>query len=205
MSATDVLKRDHKLLRKQLEFLESAIRVAPEAQFALREMCFLLSVMLKEHMVREEEVLRPYRKRMYELHQYRLGRHYETQWATLRKVNELLLKGLQAPVERAVEWLHQLVRDLQVQMSEEEHEVFPLVDRFEEEQAAAGRLFGEISDINGEMTVNHVLRIHPLARTIFQAFHINCDVEGCHCLDELRWRNGVDVDTLLLTLRASWN
>ena len=47
------------------------------------------------------------------------------------------------------------------------------------------------------MTVNHVLKIHPRAREIFVMFHVDCEIEGLHCLDELPWRRGIDVAALL--------
>jgi PAS domain-containing protein len=53
------------------------------------------------------------------------------------------------------------------------------------------------------MTVNHVLRVHPLARAVFRAFDIDCADEGCSSVEELAWRRGVDVEALLLALNQS--
>ena len=52
-------------------------------------------------------------------------------------------------------------------------------------------------------TVNHVLHVHPEAREIFQAFQVNSQVDGCHCLDELYWRRGIDVAELLRVLHGT--
>lgn len=54
--------------------------------------------------------------------------------------------------------------------------------------------------ITMSMTVNHVLKIHPKAREAFDAFKVDCETDGCHCLDELYWRRGVDVEALLQAL-----
>lgn len=57
--------------------------------------------------------------------------------------------------------------------------------------------------ITETMTVNHVLKVHSKARNIFQTFHVDCEVEGCHCLDELYWRRGIDVTGLLRVLNGT--
>ena len=197
-ATTEFLRRDHAFLRKQLELLEAAMRMAPESQLVLREMCFLLSGMLQEHLRCEEEALPPYRRRLYALHQERLGRPYDTQRTLLAEVNALLLNGLRAPSGEVVGRLTRLIRGLREQMAAEEREVFPLVERLAVPAPP-------VRTIPRDMTVNHVLRIHPRAREIFRTFHIHCDVDGCHCLSELAWRRGTDVETLLLLLRAGWN
>lgn len=54
-----------------------------------------------------------------------------------------------------------------------------------------------------EMTVNHVLRVHPEAREVFRTFQVDCDADGFHCLDELYWRRGIDVAALLRALNQA--
>jgi len=54
--------------------------------------------------------------------------------------------------------------------------------------------------VSETMTVNHALKVLPGAQQVFHAFHIDEDAEGLHCLDELYWRRGVDVERLLKAL-----
>ena len=57
--------------------------------------------------------------------------------------------------------------------------------------------------IHEVMTVNHVLKVHPMAREVLRAFRVNDEVDGCHCLDELYWRRGIDVQALIHALNRS--
>jgi len=233
MGATEVLRKDHQLLREKLEFLEAAMQVAPEAQFALREMCWSLARVLDAHIKREEQVLAPYGNRIAALTQYHLAQDHADQRVVLRDVNALLLGGIKTPVSRVMPPLSHLIDELREHMEEEEREVFPVVDRVASEQPQAppaapaapvitqtipppvcrpkgppaSSQDADSSSANrqvvGTMTVNHVLKVHPKAREIFQAFRIDCDADGCHCLDELTWRRGIDVEALLQTLNYS--
>lgn len=206
MGPTDTLKKDHELLRKKLEFLEAAMQVAPEAQFALREMCWSLARMLKEHIQREEQVLAPYSNRIRALTPYRFAQDHVDQQAMLRDVNGLLLRGIKAPVGEVVLPLGHLIEDLREHMEKEECEVFPVVDQIaaQPSHAAPPSSVGSARPlITQTMTVNYVLKIHPQAREIFQAFKVDWEIDGCHCLDELYWRRGVQVDALVQALNHS--
>ncbi len=129
MGVTELLRSDHEQLRKQLDSLEGAMRVAPEAQFALREMCFSLTRMLGEHIKREKEALVPYRDRIQALINNRSSQDRADQRGALKGINLLLLDGLKAPVGRVVTQLARLVDELREHMNELEREVFPLVNR----------------------------------------------------------------------------
>ena len=129
MGVTELLRSDHEQLRTQLDSLEGAMRVAPEAQFALREMCFSLTRMLGEHIQREKEALVPYRDRIQALINNRSSQDRADQRGALNGINLLLLDGLKAPVGRVVTRLARLVDELREHMNEVEREVFPLVNR----------------------------------------------------------------------------
>ena len=129
MGLTEFLRSDHEQLRTQLDSLEGAMRVAPEAQFALREMCFSLTRMLDEHIKREKEALAPYRDRIQALITSRFSQDRADQSGVLNGVNILLLEGLKAPVGVVVTRLARLVDELREYMNELECEVFPLVNR----------------------------------------------------------------------------
>src|SRR3990167_4716202 len=97
MEATRPIRQDHDLLRKKLALLESALQVAPEARFVLREMCFSLQHLLHDHIAREQSVLPPDRTNHQDAH------------SLLRTVNELLLGGMRASMPTAVLWLSKLI------------------------------------------------------------------------------------------------
>jgi len=184
-----------------LRLLEAAMQMAPEAQFALREMCWSLARMLDEHIRHEVEALQPYHNRIQALIQARMAQDHADQQVVLRGVNALLLGGINAPVSRAVPPLAELIKELRHHMAQEEQEVFPMVDQLAEEQAAPSYGIGSV--ITETMTVNHVLHVHPQTREVFRAFKVNWEADGCHCLDELCWRRGVDVAALLRELNRS--
>ena len=129
MGVTEFLRSDHEQLRKQLDSLEGAMRVAPEAHFALRRLCFSLTPMLDEHIKREEDVLAPYRDRIQALSNNRSSQDRADQRGVLKGINLLLLDGLKAPVGVVVTHLTRLVDELREHMNELEREVFPVVNR----------------------------------------------------------------------------
>ena len=204
MSLTEMLRRDHQLLRRKLEFLESAMQLAPETQFVLREMCWSLAHMLTEHIRHENEVLRPYSNRIKAFTHWWMAQDHADQQIVLRDINALLLGGMKAPISRVVPPLTHLIEELREHMEEEEREVFPMVYCLASQHPQAPPPLTALSPVITEaMTVNHVLKTHPRAREIFQAFQIDCDADGLHCLDELYWRRGIDVQTLLHVLNKS--
>ena len=73
MATTAMLRKDHEVLRRKLEFIETALQVAPQSVFVLREMCHSLTKMLDAHIRREEEVLAPYTNRVRAILRYREG------------------------------------------------------------------------------------------------------------------------------------
>jgi len=167
MGATGSLRREHQILRARLRLLEAAMQMAPEAQFALREMCWSLARMLDEHIRHEVEALQPYHNRIQALIQARMAQDHADQQVVLRGVNALLLGGINAPVSRAVPPLAELIKELRHHMAQEEQEVFPMVDQLAEEQAAPSYGIGSV--ITETMTVNHVLHVHPQTREVFRA------------------------------------
>ena len=130
MPTTMVLRQDHKLLRKQLDLIETALHMGPDAGPALREMCFLLGQMLRTHMAREEEMLEPFQQPVYSLTQYWIGRPHAAQYAALLDVNTLLLSDLTVPA-RAARMIERLAQGLRTQMAEEDGDLFPVIDELE--------------------------------------------------------------------------
>ena len=203
MSLTEPVRKDHRILRAKLRLLEAAMRVAPEAQFVLREMCWSLAQMLDDHIKHEIEVLQPYRNRIQALTQEHMAQEHADQQVVLRDVNALLLRGLYAPMSKVVPPLAHLIEELREHMDQEEREVFLMVDQIAAEESRRPPTQADPLLITETMTVNHILRLHPKVRGIFRAFKVDCECDGLHGLDELYWRRGLDVAALLRQLNQS--
>ena len=140
MGATEHLRREHQLLRANLRLLEVAMQMVPEAPFVLRQMCGSLARMLEDHIWHEAEAFRPYSGQIQGLMQARMARDHADQQIVLRDVNALLLRGFNVPTSHVVLPLAHLIDELLEHMGEEEHELFPLVDRIAAEQSQEPRL-----------------------------------------------------------------
>ncbi|MBI2104978.1 MAG: hypothetical protein HYT90_05320 [Candidatus Omnitrophica bacterium] len=191
MEATRQLRQDHDLLRKKLILLESALQVAPEARFVLREMCFSLQRLLHDHIVRETPVLERCAQRD------RIADHQDTR-SLVRTVNELLLSGMRASMPTVVLWLSKLIELLREQMAQQER---AMVDALE--QAASAPPVEVPTDISGGMSVNEILQRYPKTQRLFEHLHINRLQEGYESVDEVAWHHGMDVSQFLEQLRQA--
>ena len=183
MEATRPIRQDHDLLRKKLALLESALQVAPEARFVLREMCFSLQHLLHDHIAREQSVLPPDRTNHQDAH------------SLLRTVNELLLGGMRASMPTVVLWLSKLIELLREQMAQQEERVLPALD-----EAAGAPVPAAISSV---MSVNEILQRYPQTGRLFERLRINRLQEGYESLDEVAWYHGMDVSQFLEQLRQA--
>src|SRR5262245_66409232 len=105
MRVTRSLRHDHDLLRKRLALLESALQVAPEARFVLREMCFSLHRMLHDHIAHEAQAVHRHTNRLSGSDPLPLVRNHGETLGLLRSVNELLLGGMRASMPTVMAWL----------------------------------------------------------------------------------------------------
>ncbi|MBI4003790.1 MAG: hemerythrin domain-containing protein [Candidatus Omnitrophica bacterium] len=202
MAVTAMLKKDHEVLRRKLEFIETALQVAPHSVFVLREMCHSLMKMLDAHIRREEEALSPYTNRIRAILRYREGHDHADQQQVLRDINTMLLAGIKMPTSTVVNRLSHLIEELREHMAEEEHEVFPAVERAEEEVRSGARV-PLPPLITQQMSANAVMKAFPAARAVFEKHGVRCGCDGCDCLDELAWRRGLDVSELINELREA--
>jgi hypothetical protein len=191
MEATNTLHQDHALLRKKLSLLGSALQVAPEARFVLREMSFSLQRLLHEHMERERRVLQSASR-----YDPSRGMDHMAAQTLLRTVNELLLSGMRASIPLVVVRLSQVVEQLEAQMDEQERTVFPSAD-----YAEAHDLPDATASISGTMSVNEILQRYPQTERCFEQLHINRLREGYDSVDELAWRHGMDASQFIEQLR----
>ncbi len=226
MQPTAELRKDHDILRAKLLLLEGLLPLTPTTQFPIREFVYSIARRLRCHTEKEDVLLGA-------LHAARHGRptdatrylpeEHQDQQQTLTVLNRLLAQGLQCPGEQVTTYGAHLIDELRDHMAREESTLFPLVNQLINEQhsqevamemqAIARRHYPEGEPllpvlqarpvIAPEMTVNHVLRIDPAAREIFRAFHVDWCIDGHHCLDELYWRRGIDVEALLQTLNRT--
>lgn len=200
MTITAVLRKDHEVLRRKLETLEGALQVAPQAPHMLRELCFSLAKLLNAHIAREARAVRPYRHRLARVLQERTHHDHANQRLILRDLNALLRQG-HVPTSVVASRLSHLIDELREHFSEEERYVFPCVDHAEAlrpEQAHAPEPL-----ITEGMSANAIVRTYPETAQVLERHGICCGIDGCDCLDELAWRRGLDVDTLLAELRAA--
>ncbi len=199
MEATSPLRQDHALLRKKLTLLETALQVAPEARLVLREMCFSLQRMLDEHIRRERALFQTCEQHLPPGHEWpRMGGHL-TERTLLRSINELLLHGLKASVPLIVPRLRRMIDELQGEMEEQEHRVFPVVDEILQHATPAP----PAPMIIGSMSANEILQRYPTTAPVFNQLHINRLREGYESVDELAWRHGVESSEVLEALRQT--
>ena len=197
MHATRSLRHDHDLLRKRLALLESALQVAPETRFVLREMCFSLHRTLQDHIGREAQAARRYTDRLSGGDPLPQVRDHAQSLALLRSVNELLLGGMHASMPTAIAWLTKAMEQLGAQMNEQESRLFPVLEEAETEETE------EPTTILGTMSVNEILQRYPQTEQLFQQLQINRVHEGYKSVDELAWSHGVDVGRFLEELRQA--
>jgi len=202
MPVTTMLKKDHEVLRRKLEFLEAALHVAPQSVFVLREMCHSLTKMLDAHIRREEQALAPHANRVRAILRYRAGEDHADQQQVLRDINTMLLAGIKMPTSTVVNRLSHLIEELREHMVDEEQHLFPAVDKAEEEVPKAGETT-LTPMITGQMSANAVMKAFPATRAVFEKQGVRCGCEGCECLDELAWRRGLDAKALVEELQLA--
>ncbi len=198
MEATRPLRQDHDLLRKKLLLLESALQVAPEARFVLREMCFSLQHLLHDHISRELPVLQRDLPHVRPEDRPPSVADHQDARSLLRTVNELLLGGMRASMPTVVLWLSKLIELLREQMAQQERAAFPALEQ------AADALPPEVpTAISSGMSVNEILQRYPQTERLFEHLRINRLQEGYESVDEVAWHHGMDVSEFLEQLRQA--
>ena len=233
MNAIERLKRDHAILRSKLDMLEAGLRMGPETWYVLREVCATLSRQLRNHMQREEDLVMACRKAMIPpppgdsgtLPGLRSGPasghpvgggmtprvlaemavEHRDEPEHLRMINRLFVEEHGQTLERIRPALTEVIQGLRRHMTEEEHELFPIL---EQELAAREPMNAQPQQTSGThvhecMTVNGVLCEYPTTKVVFERLFVNIPYEGCDCLDEVAWRRGMDVQELLDRLEQS--
>ncbi len=198
MGTIGTLQHDHRLLRRKLVLLESALQVSPETRFVIREMCFSLLRLLQEHMHREDAAVASCTREGLGGPQLLQGWDHLTEHAHLRAVNELLLGGMKASMSSVVIRLSQAIEELGQHMAAQERLVFPFL---QDEPEGLGETTGPRAAISGTMSVNEILQRYPQTERIFEELEINRWRDGYESVDELAWRHGIDVEQIVAQLQ----
>ena len=204
MQAVDRLRRDHKVLRAKLSVLETAVGMGPETWYVLREVCFTLARQLRDHIRREDELVTACRTKLNPmvLAEVVLEHHDEPQH--LRAIIRMFNQEAAGAFMRVKPALLAIIRALRHHMDEEERELFPLLERFmQEEGPPPTPVVGASPTLDETMTVNRVVQEFPHTKRVFEGLFINIPIEGCNCLDEVAWRHGMEAGELLERLERT--
>lgn len=135
MSMTEPLRKDHEILRQQLEALEAELQAVPTATASVQQLCHSLARFVEGHMAKEEQMFAPYAHRFGPgVRQHLLGDHTD-EWMLLHELDMLFTSNIRVPTSELVTRLGQLVEQLRDHLDLEERSVFPVIDRAEQEMA----------------------------------------------------------------------
>jgi len=185
-------------LQKKLALLESALQVAPEARFVVREMCFSLQRLLHDHLAREASALQLYAERTPAGEEPSRVKDHADAHSLLRTVNELLLTGVRASMPTVILWLSKVIQLLREQMAQQERTAFAFLDDAEGIPASDAA-----AAISSAMSVNEILQRYPQTEQLFTRLHVNRLQEGYESVDEFAWHHGMDVSQFLEQLRRA--
>lgn len=214
MTAVERLRRDHTILRVKLRVLESALRMGPNAWYALPEVCFTLARQLDDHIRREEDLVAACRRAMIPPRLPRAGGgmtpkvlaevavEHKDEPEQLRTIIRLFGADQGHTLERIRPALEGVIAHLRRHMLEEERELFPILERTLVEAPQAPAAPSEAL-LDETMTVNRVIHDFPYAQPVFERLFISVPVDGDTCLDEVAWRHGMDAKDLLARLEQA--
>ena len=114
----------------------------------------------------------------------------------------MLLAGIKMSTSTVVYRLSHLIEELREHMAEEEREVFPAVEKAEEE-VRPGAAVPLPPLITEQMSANAVMKAFPATCPVFKKYGIRCGGDGCDCLDEMAWRCGLDAQALVKELQEA--
>lgn len=204
MNAVERLRRDHQLFRSKLDVLEVVLKTPGDTWFVLREVCFTLARQLRDHIRREEELTVACRKSLSPRILAEVVVEHRDEPEHLRAVNRMFISETGHSMARIKPALAGVIKGLRRHMAEEERELFPIFERtlkdVEAQTALAPQPEGRLSET---MTVNRVIHEFPKTKAMLERLLVNIPVEGCHCLDEVAWRHGIDSRDLVKTLEAA--
>jgi hypothetical protein len=203
METTRAIRQDHALLRKKLTLLGSALQVAPESRFVLRDMAFSLHRLLASHSQREALALELYNQRLPAGSSVSPGKDHADIQHLLRGVNELLLGGMRASMPVVVTRLAEVIERLEAQMETQERTLLEFLEHAEPSPIAGEPVAHGTEAISSSMSVNEILQRFPQTMPLFERLHINRLQEGYESVDEVAWHHGLDLSQLLEQLQQT--
>ena len=201
---THEIRQDHAMLRKRLALIRSALQVAPETRFVVREMVFSLQRQLADHIERETGALQLYYQRLpaRAATEAPAPNHADV-LLLMREAGELLLGGMRTSLAAIVGRLSEAAQRLDAQMERQEQTVFVFLEHAELESPDLSFSRFESPIISSTMSVNEILQRYPQTGSLFDQLHINRLHEGYESVDEVAWHHGLDVAQLLEQLRQA--
>lgn len=199
MNTINRLQRDHNILRKKLQVLETALEMGPESWFVVRETCMSLSHRLADHLRRADYIMAGSAKALTERGMGQLWLEHHVDGFRFRIAIDPFLGGGESVCARATPSLKAVVNDLRDHMAQVETKLFPLLEEptpTESLDATPSRIW-----LDGTMTVNHVIREYPETKPVFEDLFVSPLYEQYDCLDEVAWRHGLDVEELIAKLQ----
>lgn len=220
MKPVDELLSDHAVLRAKLQLLEGLLHMVPAAEFPLREVLYSLGRCWRCHTEKEELLLATIAPRLHgparEFAESTPDEHQE-RLRTLTLLVDLLVHRDRASLQEVIRYTPLLLDSMREHLTDEETGLFPIFQwmgeapefhavseqmraihqRHYPEEKGATMTGAANRVITSDLTVNHVLRDYPATREIFRAFGVEPILDGLHCLDELYWRRGIEIEGLL--------
>lgn len=197
MNAIERLTRDHVILRSKLDVLESALRLAPDTWYVLREICYTLSRLVHQHHCREERVVAQCHAALTPTQRQQLQRQHSDDRNRLGVLHHLFLQDSGRGVAHIAPMLRSMAQDLRHHLEQEEQALFPVLERHVTMQEAlmpAGAIPAHVDEVS---TVNAVIREYPTTKRVFEQLFVSIPYEGCDCLDEVAWRHGLEAAELI--------
>lgn len=202
MNTVNRLRREHALFRSNLNVLEAALRLGPEARYALRERCCSLAKQLEDHTRREEDLRCVFHAAVSHASSPVPFTDHTVERGQAAFINRFLLRYPNAPLGRIEPTITLFVSALRDRMEQQESTVFPVVEDALVLSEVSRLLEAERPpwDLSETMTVGEVLACYPAAGPVLERLFINPACERYDALDEVAWRHGMESQDLLARL-----
>lgn len=207
MLPTERLRRAHERLRTKLMVLESALSLAPDAGFVLRNTAFSLSKQLREHIRFEERAVTACSRTFgcYDetlLARFALDHRQEGQ--QLRLITQILYRDSSGSWEGLRPTLEAFGQALRRTIDLQETHLFPLLEQTAgRREEPHGRGDPATDPLTETMTLNAVLHQYPQARMVLERHRISLPFEQYDAVDEVAWHHGMSSQELLAQLQQA--
>lgn len=193
---------EHRLFRSALIVLESTIALDQSTWSILGELCEGLRARLDAHREAEERLAAACASALGTIDTLTLGvlsLDHALDHEGLERLCEVAggahrWPGAMQSMGRA--WTEQFRRCLDAQ----DRQLLPLIERVLQSVEPHHAECADAWGLTASMTVNHVVRIFPSTRVVFESMGVQPRFEGSSCLDEVAWRRAMPAETLIREL-----